>query len=395
MKWDEMKKIYLVILLFLVAAFANAQELTGIWRGHFSSNSSLKRMNDNSDRSRIEVQIAQRGNTFQAVTYSYQGSYFYGKAEADGTVNPNTKKVLLRELKLVDVRMTAGGDVYSMNYFLRYSKLGDEEFLEGTYTSMNIRDSSKGEGGIVFLHKVPTSDFSKEPFLEKREKEIEREKHKTVISPAPPSPKNNDAKNAIAKQPVKKPAVTKIDSGAKKPSSVAKNNTAKNNNAKRPVSKLAPKTALAKTDKPKEIIAPIKTDSIVNIEKKPAPELIAPKVLTSRQNELVKTITVNTNEVELRIYDDGVIDNDTVSVYVDKKNVIYHAMLTDKPIIVKLHLDETNDYHEVVMVAENEGLFPPNTSLMVVQAGDKQYEVRIVSTEQKNATVVFKFEKSK
>jgi len=70
-------------------------------------------------------------------------------------------------------------------------------------------------------------------------------------------------------------------------------------------------------------------------------------------------------------------------------------MLTDKPIIVKLHLDETNDYHEVVMVAENEGLFPPNTSLMVVQAGDKQYEVRIVSTEQKNATVVFKFEKSK
>ena len=47
------------------------------------------------------------------------------------------------------------------------------------------------------------------------------------------------------------------------------------------------------------------------------------------------------------------------------------------------------------MVADNEGDIPPNTSLMVVKAGDKQYEVRIVSTEQKNATVIFKYEKSK
>jgi len=395
MKSEEMKKIYAVILLFLVAGLANAQDLTGIWRGHFSSNSSFKRMNSNYERYRIEVQIAQHGTTFQAVTYSYLSTIFYAKAEANGTMNPNTKKALIRELKLVDIRTDLGGDVFSMTYFLRYSKLGDEEFLEGTYTSMNIRDSSKSEGGIVFLHKVPTSDFNKEPFLEKREKEIEREKHKTVVSPAPQSPKTNTAKIAIAKQPVKKPVITKTDSALKKLSSVAKTYATKNNMAKRSVAKPAPKTALAKTNEPKEIIAPIKADSIVKIEKKPAPVLIAPKVLTSRQNELVKTITVNTNEVELRIYDDGVIDNDTVSVYVDKKNVIYHAMLTDKPIIVKLHLDETNDYHEVVMVAENEGLFPPNTSLMVVQAGDKQYEVRIVSTEQKNATVVFKFEKSK
>jgi hypothetical protein len=42
------------------------------------------------------------------------------------------------------------------------------------------------------------------------------------------------------------------------------------------------------------------------------------------------------------------------------------------------------------MVAENLGEIPPNTSLMVVKAGDQQYEVRITSTEQKNALVRFK-----
>ena len=91
--------------------------------------------------------------------------------------------------------------------------------------------------------------------------------------------------------------------------------------------------------------------------------------------------------------DDGTIDNDTVSVYLDKKLVISHAMLTDRPIVMKVHLDDDNDYHEVVMVADNEGTIPPNTSLMIVKAGDKRYEVRIISTEQKNATVVFKYEK--
>jgi hypothetical protein len=47
------------------------------------------------------------------------------------------------------------------------------------------------------------------------------------------------------------------------------------------------------------------------------------------------------------------------------------------------------------MVAENLGEIPPNTSLMVVNAGSKQYEVRITSNEQKNAVVIFKYEKDR
>jgi hypothetical protein len=388
MKCTAMKKIYIFAFLFFVVSFVNAQDLTGIWRGHFRSNNVYERMLAEDDRYKFEVQIAQKNKSFQAVTYSYKTTVFYGKAEADGTMNPATKKALLKELKIVDLKMVSG-DACIMTCFLQYSKLGDEEYLQGTYTSMNTRDSSSCGKGSIFLRKVVESDFSKEPFLEKREKEIEREKHKMASSLPPAADKNNVAKPSV-KTPATKPLIAKTDSAQKNTKPVAKNNP-----AKRPPAKPLHKPALVKTDMPKENIASAKTDSIIKIEKKPVPVIIAPKVLTSRQNELVKTITVNTNEVELRIYDDGVIDNDTVSVYVDKKNVIWHAMLTDKPIIVKLHMDDTDDYHEVVMVAENEGLFPPNTSLMVVQAGDKQYEVRIVSTEQKNATVVFKFEKSK
>ncbi len=397
MNCGKMKKIYFPILFLFIAITSNAQDLTGVWRGHFRANSISSRMMNYDDRYKIEVQIAQRNDAFQGVTYSYLTTVFYAKAEANGTINPNTKKVLLRELKLVDVKTASGGDVFSMTYFLKYSKLGDEEFLEGTYTSMNIRDSSKGEGGTVFLHKVITSDFSKEPFLEKREKEIEREKHKTTETPPPPPIKKD-----ITTKPAPKPSSTvKPNSATKKPTpAVVKNNTStsnipKHNPPKHPMPKPVPNSSLAKTDPPKQNIAPSITDSSHKIEKKQAPVLIVPKVLSSRQNELVKTITVSSNEIELRIYDDGAIDHDTVSVYVDKKMVVNHAMLTDRAIIVKLHMDDDNNYHEVVMVAENEGEIPPNTSLMVVKAGDKEYEVRIVSTEQKNAIVIFKFEKDK
>ncbi len=129
---------YLLSLFFLLStALLHAQDLTGIWRGHFRSNEVYQRFYIDDDRYKIEVQIAQKNKGFEAVTYSYKTTVFYGKAEAGGTVNPNTKKVLLKELKIVELRMVAG-DACIMTCFLQYSKLGDEEFLEGTYTAASI-----------------------------------------------------------------------------------------------------------------------------------------------------------------------------------------------------------------------------------------------------------------
>jgi hypothetical protein len=82
-------------------------------------------------------------------------------------------------------------------------------------------------------------------------------------------------------------------------------------------------------------------------------------------------------------------------VYHNKKLVLSKKRLTDRPLTIEIDLSEEDDMHELVMVAENLGEYPPNTSLMVVNAGKKYYEVRITSTEQKNAVVVFKYEKSK
>ncbi len=102
------------------------------------------------DRYKFEVQIAQRNKTFTAVTYSYLSSVFYGKARSYRHRQSQTAKVLLQEGKLVEMRMGNGGGACTMTCFLQYSKSGDDEFLEGSFGSMNIEDSSNCGRGTIF-----------------------------------------------------------------------------------------------------------------------------------------------------------------------------------------------------------------------------------------------------
>lgn len=380
-------KTFLLSLLIFSNFTGFSQVLTGIWRGYFNQveyvrDAEGKKIAVPRERYKFEVQIDQANNRFKGVTYSYLSTVFYGKAVASGTYNATTKKVLLEELKIVEIKMAGFSDACIMTCFLQYSKSGDEEFLEGTYTSMNIRDSTNCGRGTVFLRRVITSDFYKEPFLAEKEK-------KSLPATSPKSAPSIDTKpKATAKAPVTSKPKIQADTKATKPAT-SKNPPfiAKNNPGKPPLTRnnIKPNT---------EGVTIAKLDSL----NKPGNKITAipiPRVLTSRENEVVKTIITNANDITIRVYDNGTIDNDTVSVYLDKKLVISKQRLTEKAIELKFQLDDTNNYHQLVMVAENLGEIPPNTSLMVVTAGNKQYEVRITSNEQKNAVVVFKYEKDK
>jgi hypothetical protein len=56
-------------------------------------------------------------------------------------------------------------------------------------------------------------------------------------------------------------------------------------------------------------------------------------------------------------------------------------------------IDAMDPHHELVMVADNLGSIPPNTSLMVVTANNKRYEIFISSSEQKNAKIILDLDK--
>lgn len=123
------------------------------------------------------------------------------------------------------------------------------------------------------------------------------------------------------------------------------------------------------------------------------PEMRLPPTLTKRKVELVKEIRVDTGVIKIDFYDNGQIDGDTISVYVNNMPTVTNKRLSAKPVSITVKIDTKRTEQEVIMVGENLGTIPPNTALMIINAGDKRYQLYLTSDEQKNAMVRFIYEK--
>lgn len=335
--------------------------VSGIWKGYFVQST----FGITEDKYRFEVQLDKLlNNAIKGVTYSYKTTVFYGKAEATGIYTKKTENVLLKELRMVDLKMTeANSSACLMTCYLEYAKIGSIETLSGTYTSISVKDKSECGSGKVYLEKTTTSDFYKEDFILKKENEL-RNKAKEE-SPKPSTVKKGSPSNKVAAPPAKK---------------IIKPGSEDDLIVKNPV-------------KESDAVLDSEPKNTVNPSPKEAPRpLPKPEVIISRDNELVKTITTNQKSIKIDLYDNGEIDGDRISVYHNNKLIVSNQLLTDKPISFTFNADEKDASHEFVMVADNLGSIPPNTSLMIITAGDKRYELFVTSTEQKNAVVKIVYE---
>lgn len=136
---------------------------------------------------------------------------------------------------------------------------------------------------------------------------------------------------------------------------------------------------------------PVISDTIAPAPPEPrkrTPMPTPPRVLVTRANSLVKVIEAEAGKIQVDLFDNGEIDGDTVSIYHNNRLIVSRALLSQKAVTVYIDLNKDQPHHELVMVAENLGSIPPNTALMIVNAGAKHHEVFISSTKQKNAKVV-------
>lgn len=362
MKSKLCKFLVACLLIVLSPFFAASQELTGIWRGYF--------ITESGDQYRLEFQVQQaKSQSVTGVSYSYLDTRFYGKATMTGVFLKKNGTFNIQELKTVEVKNISGGGTCLMNYRFTYARSGKEEFLEGTYLGKSEDKKDPGKNGkwgdcgsgTVVLRRVDSSDFYVEPFL--RNKIISK---KQIITAAP----KKNRKTPVIKKPVAKKQVLV----SKKPG----------------LQKMREKQAATTISRRKDTIQKQITAPVV-IQKTSIP---TPAITRSRKNELAQSFTVSNDDISIRLYDNGEIDGDTISVYLDGKPLVTNKGLSTVPITLHIKMDESNPEHTLVMVAENLGRIPPNTSLMIVQDGDKRYQVSITSTEQKNAMVRFRYQKA-
>lgn len=116
-----------------------------------------------------------------------------------------------------------------------------------------------------------------------------------------------------------------------------------------------------------------------------------PKQLVKRKNTEQSRVEVNVRSITINVYDNAIIDGDTVSIFYNDKLLLSHRRLSEKPIVINLELDEKQTRHEIILFAENLGSIPPNTALIVVNAGNKRYELFASASLEENAVLVFDY----
>jgi hypothetical protein len=157
------------------------------------------------------------------------------------------------------------------------------------------------------------------------------------------------------------------------------------------------KTFLKKEDDPSKsgLIKVLEQKNAVQLEKPTAPkqEPILNKdsiKLSSRTVDIVKSIETDADSVLIELYDDGLIDGDSVSVFNNNNVLLNRIGLSDKGIKQTIALPKTENGLLLTLFAENEGTIPPNTGVLVVKTGGLVYEIRFKSDNKKSAAVAIK-----
>jgi hypothetical protein len=192
-----------------------------------------------------------------------------------------------------------------------------------------------------------------------------------------------------------------------KNSAPVKNNTVVVVAAKQPIPQPVGKpdenivTTNTPVKKTEVISAPEKTAVAITNTTVAKPEIKKPEVdvtlsaavISGRKSEFSQGVNFKSDSLVIALYDNGEIDGDTVSVFMNGEVIMSHQGLKASAIKKTIHITPGNEDFSLVLFADNLGKYPPNTGLLVVYDGDDTYNLRFSSDYQKNAGIVFRRKK--
>lgn len=326
---------FLLIVIFVLSTHStHSQMITGVWQGKIN-------------KQKVEVKIVLKGDSLTGTAYYYQSPNNYRRYSIKGYFDgPNNEAVWWDE-QLLDEN-TSRISIASPGKMELISRADFDcpgvgiMKLDGHCSSRDDEEKSKGE---VHIKKVNNPLF--------------RDEWDHVISNytvGSNNPQYIDSIEMIARRD-RLPAVP------------------------------ATRTSTA-TPAPQPILQPsIREDA-------PVRPLTIEEKFSQRYKVPTLEIPLSGDSIELHFYDNAEIDGDSISLFLNEKLIHQHIFLTDKPFVVKLATANLQHQNELVMVAENLGSIPPNTSFMIAWVDGKRYEARLESTEGSSAMIRFSKETS-
>jgi hypothetical protein len=349
-------KSYPSLLLFSVLiiswSIVNAQPITGFWKGKI-------------DRKNVELKIVKNGDSLTGSSYYYESPNSYRRYSIKGYFDERDNSVVWWDDQLIEEKKTRR--LFPSPASAPYFSTADFNCPGGTKMYLNgntaLKEKEDEPRGPVALQKSSAHTFNDEWDF--------------VIDNYTIGTNDPELIDSIGKLAFKKPLpveTTVVDEKLQKPSPKV---VAVQPKKKVPIP--STKTEPNVTTAPEPAKAPVITAAPFNNIQK----------FATRRKVILQEIPVISDSIELSFYDNAEVDGDSIAIFLNSHLLYEHIRLTEKAYTIKLAVADLQDSNELVMVAENLGSIPPNTSLMVAMVNGKRYETRLESTEQSSAAIRF------
>lgn len=441
-----MKKFKFFFFFFL-PLFGLCQELTGVWTGTLSNDSLTIRKNQTFEIALTENRGAVYGYTYS--TFIANDSLFYIIKRVKGSVKGNICVIKDDEIVTHNFQRRPEKGI-NVVYTFRHNEQENIWKIDGNWKTNSTKNFYSISGEV---NATPEKDLSRSKLYqhlgdlnlqntlvlnktkaskpEKRTKKENPDKENIAKSKSSEKKtdrdlaKQNTAKNmdGEVKTATNKKALAEISKVEKETNKekesigdVAKLETAKPEEKSRilksesikaeqtPIDK-KPVTDISKT----EVKKPEEKNDIIKTEQKPqekntTPEFVfselkrperkinlATAMLEERISVPSETIYFKSDSLVLALYDNGEIDGDTVSVILNGELIIEKLLLKSVAFKKTIYLaPDESDSVLLVLFAENLGVYPPNTGLLIVKDGEESYYVRFNADYDRNAAILLR-----
>ena len=384
--------LLLFTLLFGDSSNLSAQNISGQWIGNFTSEEDPAGSGTD-----YVLEIESNGSQLSGYSYTYfsiAGKRYFVICKLKGAYDKGSKSMVISEIETVKTNTPPDFENCHQSHQLTYLKQKDKETLVGKWKPFE-KGSTCGKG-FTTLERIALVRENNKPAAGKANTTVNKtNKPSTNSTPKPatkvpknqPVSKSNPKQQAapkqnpkpklqtIAKTPVKpleKPIIELKDEIAPIPPKAAQQTLKDNFSEKK------------STEKP---IVPFEGGKAKNI-----PDNTKEK-LSKRTYQVIKVIEVSAANIKVEIYDNGQIDGDVVSIFLNEKQLVSSKMLTAQPITIQIKVEDNEDEYDLIMYAESLGSIPPNTALMVITTPTQRYEINISSNEQTSGAIRFKLKK--
>jgi len=358
---------FLAFCLILSSAVHAQKNITGLWTGTLSNDSTTIRKDQAFELALTEYRGKVYG--YSRASFIVRDTFFYVVKRVKGAIDGGVCEV--KDDEIISTNFPGRQDKgVKVTYTFLQRQEDSTWHLDGDWKTNKTKTYYSISGKAALRSETNLDNSKLFPHLEELGKADDVAFYKEAKKPAPVI-----AKTETPKPPKAEPVKTEKPI-AKKEAPVVAGANKKDRKSPPPASESA------------EVVKTTPIPVAPTIPAGPA------AMVKERSTGIPQVIEFKSDSLILALYDNGEIDGDTVSLLFNGEVIIAKQMLKASALKKTIFLPPGVEESTLILYAENLGKYPPNTGLLVIHDGEETYQLRFSADLQQNASIIFRRKKN-